>query len=68
MIVRFALTYLDGFLRGPEKEIELENPDPHPNALKAIARKFAESQTEKKWDSCVIHYNDKTIRLTLGEP
>ncbi len=67
MEVTFKLTYLDGLLRGPEKTILLENPDPHPNALRMLAREWAETQTEKTWDSVLIAYDGKVIRAQFKE-
>lgn len=60
--IHFALRDLIG-LRGPEKDIELENPDPHPQALRNLAKAWAETQTQHVWERCYITYLGKTISV-----
>lgn len=64
--VRFSLRDKVG-LRGPETTIVLENPDPHPQALRKLAVKFAASKTAHRWERCYIHYNNQIITLLLEE-
>jgi len=64
--VRFALRDQVG-LRGPEHEITLENPDPHPGALRRLAAEWSKDQKpwpwQHKWERCYISYNGQTISL-----
>ena len=55
MQITFRLMQLDG-VQGPHKTIELENPDPHPAALRHLARSWAAEQTGHPWDSLTVEY------------
>ncbi len=58
--IRFALLGIDGH-RGPEKSITLENPDPHPEALRRLAADWAKTQKQRAWKQCYIISNPGTI-------
>lgn len=64
--VKFELQDKDG-LHGPEHEITLENPDPHPDALRhalrRVASAWAAAQKQAQWERCNIHFNGQTIAV-----
>lgn len=58
MQVKFRLMQESG-VTGPGTTVEFENPDPHPNALRAMAREWAKGQTGHPWDALTIEYTDE---------
>ncbi len=66
MTVTFRLMQADG-IQGPQKTIELENPDPHPNALRLLAREWAKGQIGHPWDTLTIEWDGKVISAKGGD-
>lgn len=70
MIIRFALRYHDGLLRGPEKSFTLDNPEPHPKALTKLACQWINSldnPNKHKWTECYVYYGEKHYRINLKD-
>lgn len=60
MKVTFRLMQ-DSGAQGPQKTIELENPDPHPNALRRLARAWAAGETGHPWDRLTVEYELENV-------
>jgi hypothetical protein len=62
MTVTFRLMQESG-VTGPVKTFEMENPDPHPNALRRLAREWASGETGHPWDVLTVEYGDQCIEV-----
>ena len=66
MEVTFRLAQESG-VSGPQKTIMLENPDPHPNALRRLAREWSDGQTGHPWDCLTVEYGNPLKTLSVKQ-
>ncbi len=53
----FRLMQSDGVV-GPTRSVNLDNPDPHPQAINRMASNWANGQTGHPWDALMVEFPD----------